>query len=143
MRKEKGKKFDNKKAPIDLIPYEAIEEMAYTLAAGEQKYGTASWANGINMRRLISAALRHIGQFNSGQDLDAETQTLHISNAAVNLAFAIWMYKNRPDLDNRWSKRIKGYKYETKNNLRNTKSLRKKQRVSRRGNKNIRRRTKR
>lgn len=114
MSKELGKKNDKQKAPIDLIPYEALEEMAFTLAAGEQKYGTASWAKGLKLRRLLSAALRHIGQFNSGEDFDNETKTIHLSNAAVNLVFAIWMYKNRPDLDDRWIKTIKKPKKKPK-----------------------------
>lgn len=101
-----GIKFDQNKAPMDLIPYESLEEIAKVLAAGEKKYGTANWASGIEMRRLLSAALRHIGQFNSGEDFDSETNTLHLANAATNLLFAIWMYKNRPDLDNRWIKTI-------------------------------------
>lgn len=101
-----GTKFDQQKAPMDLLPYESLEEIAKVLAAGEQKYGTANWANGIEMRRLISAALRHIGQFNSGEDFDSETQTLHLANAACNLLFAIWMYKHRPELDNRWTKTL-------------------------------------
>lgn len=107
MNRKLGRKNDKKKAPLDLLPYDSLEEMAFTLAAGEKKYGTASWAKGLELRRLISAALRHIGQFNSGEDFDTETETLHLSNAAVNLVFAIWMYKNRPDLDNRWIKTIK------------------------------------
>lgn len=77
------------------------------LAAGEKKYGIANWANGIEMRRLLSAAMRHLGQFNNGEDFDEETKTLHLANAATNLIFAIWMYKNRKDLDNRWIKGIK------------------------------------
>lgn len=100
-----GIKHDSSKPPMDLIPYEALEEIAKVLAAGEQKYGTANWTGGIEMRRLLSAAMRHLGQFNSGEDFDNETQTLHIANAATNLLFAIWMYKNRPDLDNRWAKK--------------------------------------
>ena len=92
---------------MDLLPYESLEEIAKVLAAGEQKYGTANWTGGIRMRRLLSAALRHIGQFNSGQDLDEETQTIHLANAACNLLFAIWMYKHRPDMDDRWAKEIK------------------------------------
>lgn len=100
-----GLKFDSKKAPIDLIPHEALVEIAKVLAAGEKKYGTANWTGGIEMRRLISAAYRHLGQFNSGEDFDEETQTLHLANAATNLMFAIWMYQHRPDLDNRWAKK--------------------------------------
>ena len=102
---EKGTKYDGAKAPLDLIPYEALEEIARVLAAGETKYGTANWSNGIEMRRLLSAAMRHMGQFNSGEDYDEETKTLHLANAACNLLFAIWMYKHRPDLDNRWAKK--------------------------------------
>ena len=105
-----GVKHDAQKAPIDLIPYDALVEIAKVLQAGEIKYGTANWANGIEIRRLISAAMRHIGQFNNGEDLDEETQTLHIANAATNLIFAIWMMKNRPDMDNRWIKNIQGNK---------------------------------
>ena len=103
-RGKKGIKFDSEKPPMDLIPYDALVEIAKVLAAGEKKYGTANWQNGIEMRRLISAALRHIGQFNSGEDLDEETETIHLANAATNLMFAIWMFKNRKDLDNRWAK---------------------------------------
>lgn len=103
----KGLKFDSEKAPIDLIPHDSIIEIAKVLQAGEKKYGTANWANGIEIRRLLSASMRHIGQFNNGEDMDEETQTLHIANAATNLIFAIWMMKNRPDMDNRWIKGIK------------------------------------
>ncbi len=100
-----GVKYDGQKAPMDLLPYESLEEIAKVLGAGEKKYGTANWTKGIEMRRLLSAALRHIGQFNSGEDKDEETDTLHLANAATNLLFAIWMYKHRPDLDNRWAKK--------------------------------------
>jgi len=100
-----GKKYDSQKVPMDLIPYESLEEIAKVLAAGEVKYGTANWTEGIEIRRLISAAMRHLGQFNSGEDYDEETKTLHLANSATNLLFAIWMYKKRPDLDNRWSKK--------------------------------------
>lgn len=101
-----GLKFDGGKPPLDLLPYEALAEVAMVMAAGEVKYSAGNWAKGIEMRRLISAAMRHIGQFNSGQDYDEETNTLHLANAVCNLLFAIWMYKKRPDLDNRWIKGI-------------------------------------
>lgn len=101
----KGLKFDAEKVPLDLIPYDALVEIGKVLQAGEKKYGTANWSNGIEMRRLLAAAMRHLGQFNNGENIDEETQTLHIANAATNLLFAIWMFKNRPDLDNRWAKK--------------------------------------
>lgn len=106
MSEPTGKKNDQNKVPIDLIPYEGLEEIAKVLAAGEIKYGTANWANGIEIRRLLSAAMRHIGAFNAGEDFDNETQTLHLANAACNMIFAIWMMRYRPDMDNRWIKSV-------------------------------------
>jgi hypothetical protein len=103
----KGLKFDDDKIPLDLIPYEAEEEIGKVLLAGAKKYKRANWANGLEISRLIAAAKRHIGQFNKGIDKDSETDTLHIANAAVNLIFAIWMFYNRPDLDDRWILTIK------------------------------------
>lgn len=107
MTKEKGTKHDAEKIPLDLLPQDALDEIGRVLAFGEKKYATANWAKGIEMRRLIAAAMRHIGQFNNGEDIDKESNTSHLANAACNLMFAIWMYKNRPDLDNRWVKTLK------------------------------------
>jgi hypothetical protein len=102
-----GMKNDIDKAPLDLLPSEALFEISKVLHAGRKKYGEANWAKGIEISRLLGASMRHIAQFNAGEDLDEETNTLHIANAACNLMFAIWMMKNRPDLDNRWEKKTK------------------------------------
>jgi hypothetical protein len=104
-----GQKNDQFKVPLDLLPTEALFEIGKVLQAGQEKYGRANWANGIELSRFIGASLRHILQFNAGEDLDEETQTLHLANAATNLIFAIWMFKNRPDLDDRWEKMIKDH----------------------------------
>lgn len=102
----KGNKFDSEKVPLELFPSEAIFEIGKVLAKGREKYGKANWAQGIEISRLLGASLRHIYQFNAGEDKDKETNTLHIANAACNLLFAIWMYYNRPDLDDRWIKEV-------------------------------------
>jgi hypothetical protein len=100
-----GKKFDSDKIPLNLLPSDALFEIGRVLQAGKEKYGEANWAKGIGISRLLGAAMRHTAQFNAGEDLDEETKTLHIANAACNLMFAIWMMKNRPDLDDRWEKK--------------------------------------
>lgn len=100
-----GLKYDTGKPPMELLPHDSLVELAMVLKAGEVKYSAGNWTRGIEMRRLIGAAYRHLGEFNSGRDYDEETKTLHIANAAVNLLFAIWMYKNKPELDNRWLKK--------------------------------------
>jgi len=109
-----GIKHDSEKEPLDLLPPEALFEIGRVLAAGKKKYGTANWAKGITISRLLAASLRHIFQFLKGEDYDKETKTLHIANAACNLMFAIWMMKNRPDLDDRWIKGVKNGKKKGK-----------------------------
>jgi len=104
---EGGVKHDNGKEPLDLVPYEALQEIARVLDFGKQKYGRANWANGINYSRLIAAAMRHLNQYNSGIDTDNETGISHAAHAACNLMFLLWMEKNRPDMDDRWIKDIK------------------------------------
>lgn len=104
--KDEGLKYDSAKVPMDLLPYDSLEEIAKVLAFGAQKYDKANWAKGIQISRLIAASIRHIYQFNRGEDKDSESNTLHLANACCNLMFAIWMYKNRPDLDDRWEKQL-------------------------------------
>lgn len=110
-----GLKFDNNKSPLELIPYEALDEIGKVLAAGAKKYKRFNWTNGINYSRLIGAALRHINQFNSGEDKDNETNTNHIANAICNLMFILYFEKHRKDLDDRGFKLfLKRKKYEKK-----------------------------
>lgn len=103
----KAIKYDGEKPQLDLIPAEAIIEIGKVLTFGQSKYGRANWANGIEVSRLLSAAMRHLNQFNSGEDLDPESGLSHVSHAACNMAFLIWTLQNRPELDNRWVKQLK------------------------------------
>lgn len=110
-----GVKHDSNKSPMDLLPFDSLDEIAKVLAFGEIKYAAGNWANGISTRRLISATMRHILQFNSGEDNDPESGLSHLAHAGCNIVFALWMMKNRPDMDNRWVKNInnKGIKNDT------------------------------
>jgi hypothetical protein len=99
-----GKKFDSGKEPLDLLPMEALFEIAKVLDFGKKKYDRGNWAQGIELSRLISASLRHTYKFNQGEDLDPESNINHLAHAACNLMFAIWMYKNKPQFDDRWIK---------------------------------------
>jgi hypothetical protein len=96
-----GKKNDQEKADLSLLPKEPLWELARVLMAGEKKYGRYNWMGGIDTHRLTSAAMRHITQFNDGEDIDEETQTSHLMNACANLFFAYWMLKNKPKHDTR------------------------------------------
>lgn len=100
--KQEGAKHDGGKPRMDLLPYEAESQIAAVLAFGAAKYDDHNWKNGINYSRLIAAAKRHIGQYNSGIDVDEESGLSHIAHAAANLMFLLWMDQHRKDKDDRF-----------------------------------------
>jgi Domain of unknown function (DUF5664) len=97
-------KYDNQKVQLDLLPYDSLVEIARVLEFGATKYSAGNYMKGLDIRRLISACLRHIMQFNNGENIDMESGHTHLGHAACNLMFAIWMMKNKPEMDNRWIK---------------------------------------
>lgn len=101
-----GTKHDNGKAGMDLVPYDAIVEVAKVLDFGAKKYSPGNWAKGIEFSRLIAAAERHLGELKEGRDIDPESGLNHSAHIACNILFLIWMQKHRPDLDNRWIKEV-------------------------------------
>lgn len=102
-----GIKHDKGKARMDLLPYDALIEIARVLGFGAQKYTAGNWAKGINYSRLIAAAERHLGEYKEGRDNDEESGIDHIAHAACNLVFLLWMQKHHPELDDRWIKETK------------------------------------
>jgi len=97
-----GTKYDQDKAPVALVDPDFIEEVARVLGFGAAKYAADNWRNGISYRRLISAAYRHLGAINRGEDTDLESGLPHTGHLACCVMFLDWMQKNRPDLDDRW-----------------------------------------
>lgn len=99
---KRGTKHDGNKAPLDLLTLEFLTGTAGALDFGAKKYGRHNFKEGIDHSRLIAAALRHINQYNAGQDLDDESKQSHLNHAAASLNMLMWMVANRPDLDDRY-----------------------------------------
>jgi hypothetical protein len=102
MEESKGQKNDREKPDLSLIPMDALWEMARAFTYGAHKYGRHNYREGIEISRLLAASMRHITQFNEGEDYDEESKALHLGNAMAGLAMAIYMYKNKPEMDNRY-----------------------------------------
>lgn len=105
--KEGGIKKDQGKPQHDLIPYESLDEIAKVLTFGCLKYSRSDWAKGIKFSRLLSAAYRHMGKFNAGEDIDNESLLPHVAHAATNLIMLLYLIKHNPAMDDRWSKDVK------------------------------------
>jgi hypothetical protein len=120
-----GSKFDHEKIPLELLPYDSLQEIGKVLKFGRDKYGAYNWKEGIEYSRLIGAAMRHLGQFNDGVNNDSESLLNHAAHAACNLLFLIWMQKHKPEMDDRWkpkheskkSKLTQPYKFNAFNDI--------------------------
>lgn len=97
-----GTKHDNGKAPMELLSHQALLQIAEVFGAGAAKYGRYNYKAGIGWSRLIGAAYRHLGAFNSGENLDAETGKSHIAHLGCCVAMLLDMIKEHPELDDRY-----------------------------------------
>lgn len=84
-----GFKHDQGKAPFDLIPWPALEEVALVMGFGAKKYGVENWRLGMRWGRCAAAAFRHLSAWMCGQDKDPETGYSHLAHAACCIMFLL------------------------------------------------------
>lgn len=83
-------KFDKDKIRLELIPFEAVEEIAKVMTFGAKtKYDDHNWRNGFKYSRLLGAALRHIFLWARGQNTDPESGLSHLAHAGCCILFLI------------------------------------------------------
>jgi hypothetical protein len=104
-KKTEGVKHDQHKIRWDLVPYDAVNEIAKVLTFGAAKYEARNWEKGMDWSRAFGALQRHLTRWFHGQDKDKETQLTHLSNAGCCLFFLLaWELRqvgndDRPKLD--------------------------------------------
>lgn len=76
-----GKKYDNGKPAMHLIPPVAMAGEAMAMGFGEAKYGSYNWLGGMAWSRLVAAAMRHLMAWHSGESTDTETGLSHLAHA--------------------------------------------------------------
>ena len=81
------------KGRYDLIPWDAIHELAIHCELGALKYGERNCEKGIPIHSLIDSASRHISCYMRGQKDEN-----HLRAAMWNIAFAIEMELNHSEL---------------------------------------------
>lgn len=81
------------KGRYDLIPWDAIHELAIHCEQGAFKYGERNCEKGIPIHSLIDSAFRHLSCYMRGMKDEP-----HLRAALWNIAFAIWMEKNKPEM---------------------------------------------
>ncbi len=99
-------KYDGDKVPVELLPSEALEEIAKVLAFGKKKYDAWNWAKGFKWTRLIGAAIRHLYAYQRGEDKDPESGLSHIAHAGCCILFLLQHDLSKLGEDDRY----KGFK---------------------------------
>lgn len=97
-----GVKFDQGKAPLHMIPEDAILGMAQAFAYGAQKYGEYNYRNGIHTTRLTDSLGRHTLAYLAGENDDPESGLPHTYHILANAAMLEYMRIHRPEFDNRY-----------------------------------------
>jgi hypothetical protein len=98
---EPAKHFDAGKARVDLLPPEAMIEVARVLQFGGQKYGDRNWMGGMSWSRLYGSTLRHLFRWWMGEDDDDESGISHLAHAACCIFFLLYYRQHKPQLDDR------------------------------------------
>ena len=99
-----GTKHDSNKNRLELLPFEALEDIAEVLTFGAQKYDAHNWRKGFAWSRLLGAALRHLFAWARGEDKDPESGLSHLAHAGCCILFLITHQAEGLGKDDRWKK---------------------------------------
>lgn len=104
---KKGQKFDQDKPPMELLSHLALVEVAKVFGHGAKKYDKYNYRAGIAYSRILGAAHRHLGSFNSGEDLDNESGLSHIAHLAACAIMLLDYIRECPEMDDRYKTKKK------------------------------------
>jgi hypothetical protein len=99
-----GLKYDTGKIPLELLPPEALTEIAKVLAFGAEKYGRHNWRKGMAWSRLMGAILRHLFAWKLGEDKDQESGLSHLAHVGCDILFLLTYELNGIGSDDRYYK---------------------------------------
>lgn len=97
-----GQKLGDEKPRYDLIPAEALEEMAKVLSKGAEKYAPRNWEYGVPYSKYYRAAIGHLNKWKMGQDSDPETGLSHLAHAGCCVLFLLtFVQRDMGEFDDR------------------------------------------
>ena len=89
-----GVKYDQGKIRFDLIPGDALYELARVYTIGSRKYADRNWERGMSWGRVFAAMMRHAWKWWGGERLDSVDGQHHLASVAW-CAFALMTYEMR------------------------------------------------
>ena len=86
---ETGGQKGSKLARYDLIPHEALHALAEHFGRGAEKYDDRNWERGYDWALTFAALNRHLWAWWSGEDVDPETGSNHMTAVAWHAFVAV------------------------------------------------------
>jgi hypothetical protein len=94
---QKGQKPER----FELLPWDALEEVARVYDYGARKYNDDNWLLGYPWRWSLGALARHTARMMVGEDRDPESSLLHAAHAAFHCLTLITFALRRLGTDDR------------------------------------------
>lgn len=94
---EKALRYNEGKLPWHLVDFKAFEPMVKVLQYGAQKYAEENWRKGLSLKEIRDSFIRHLVEWNSGQDIDEESKCLHLGHLMCNLMFYSYFTTVNPE----------------------------------------------
>ena len=82
------------KPNLNKVYPKSVEGMAKVLDYGDKKYGEGNWREYSNINELVSAHMRHMESFRSGERYDKESTLEHLDHAQTNLMIIRYLLDN-------------------------------------------------
>lgn len=98
---KEGVKLDSGKPRTDLLPFDALTDVADVLDYGAKKYAARNWELGMAWGRLVGAALRHLFAWCGGQETDPESGKHHLAHFACCALMLLALVKRGVGTDDR------------------------------------------
>ncbi len=90
-----------KLARFDLLPFDALWQVAIIFGIGARKYAARNWERGYDWSKSFGAVQRHLALWWQGENVDPETGRSHLAHAVVNLLFLMAFEIRRKGTDDR------------------------------------------
>lgn len=82
-----GLRYNEGKLPWHLVDFRALKSMVEVLEYGAKKYAEDQWKKGLSLKEIRDSFIRHMIEWNSGQEIDSESGKSHIGHMMCNLLF--------------------------------------------------------